>query len=124
MSKRSKIKEVVIPKFVNEMYNNWEILLRQMGGCFERDFKYEITKSEKISCLGLEIELLNPITKKPFSIIISDDVLGGGEIRERLNFGKGVDGDLTKIGNFVNDRKERMRKLISRRTLNNLRTKK
>jgi hypothetical protein len=105
MNTKIKKEEMVIPKFVNEMYNNWEIFLQQMGGNFERDYKYEMGKDEVISCIGLSVKLTNPKTNKQFSIIISDDLLESGEVRKRLNYGNKVCGDLTKVGEWLDKRK-------------------
>lgn len=94
-----------IPHYVNTMFNNWETLIEDMGYGFESDFNYVKTKSEEISCLGLVVKLTNPKTNKPFSIIISDDLLEGDEIVNRLNYGNKVGGDLTKIGDWLYKRK-------------------
>ncbi|NVK76014.1 MAG: hypothetical protein HWE24_21265 [Oceanospirillaceae bacterium] len=97
--------EPQIPNYVNQMFDNWESILKQMEWDFEDEFGYVKTKSETISCLGLQINLINPKTKKPFSIIISDDLLEGDEITKRLNYGYKVGGDLTKIGEWLDKRK-------------------
>lgn len=94
-----------IPNYVNTMFDNWESILKQMEWNFEDEFGYVQTKSERISCLGLVVKLTNPKTKKPFSIIISDDLLEGDEIVTRLNKGNEVGGDLTKIGEWLDKRK-------------------
>lgn len=103
--KKMKNNKPQIPNYVNTMFDNWESILKEMGYGFEDDFGYVQTKSETISCLGLEIKLTNPKTNKPFSIIISDDLLEGDEIVNRLNYGNKVGGDLTKIGDWLDKRK-------------------
>ena len=106
-----KKKEKELPKFINTMYDNWETLLQQMGRDFERDFDYTITEDETISCLGLRIQLKNPKTNKTFSLIVSDDSLENGELRERIDYGKSVGGDLSKIGKWIEKRKTKKEKI-------------
>ena len=103
--KKMKNNKPQIPNYVNTMFDNWENLIEDMDYGFERNFNYVQTKSESISCLGLVVKLTNPKTNKPFSIIISDDLLEGDEIVNRLNYGNKVGGDLTKIGDWLDKRK-------------------
>lgn len=100
--KKSKNVKDYIPKYVETMFENWEQILEHSDNRFE----YDLEKNVKITCLGLEIKLTNPKTKKPFSIIISDDLLDGNEIVERLNYGHKVGGDLTKVGEWLDERKK------------------
>jgi hypothetical protein len=97
-----------IPNYVNTMFDNWESILKQMEWDFEDEFGYVKTKSERISCLGLVINLTNPKTNKPFSIIVSDDLLEGDEIVKRLNYGNKVGGDLTKVGEWLDKRESQL----------------
>ena len=99
--KKMKNNKPQIPNYVNTMFDNWESILKEMGYGLEDDFEYVQGKSETISCLGLKIKLINPKTNKPFSIIVSDDLLEGDEIVKRLNYGYKVGGDLTKIGEWL-----------------------
>ena len=93
------------------MFDNWETLLHQMGRDFEKDFDYTMTKDETINCLGLRIQLKNPKTNKTFSLIVSDDSLEKGELLERIDYGKSVGGDLSKIGKWIEKRKTKKEKI-------------
>lgn len=106
-----KKNEKEIPKFIYTMYDNWETLLHQMGKDFEKDFDYTITEGETIGCLGLRIQLKNPKTNRTFSLIVSDDSLDNGELGKRIDYRDSVEGDLTKIGKWIEKRKTKNEKI-------------
>ena len=108
-----KTKDVnrAIPKFVNKMYDNWSSILQVKG--MEENlsnqnlFKYK-KGNEEITTYGLMFELFNPFSGKPFSVIISDDVISTSEWKQRTKDGAIFNGDLTMIGEAIEKRKSKV----------------
>ena len=101
--KNDKVYMKEIPKYVMDAFENYDIFNKYLI----EDFDQQIFQNDiGVSYLGILLKCINPITKKKFSIVITDEELTSIEIYLRYQNSLENNGCLIAIDEGIQKRKQ------------------